>query len=170
MTCPANRLHLAVEQTGTSLVPPAKLEELELTVRMDRSLRVAKSSGSESTKATNDPRFHVGWRHFDGALEKLNREVTHLTEPAKAVVEHQLKHMKELRDHVGVHSKMSAVATVVEATIMQGEKVILFCHHHATAQELTAHLASVLPRKKSPGLPSISVWRKAWNDGAVAGR
>ena len=32
----------------------------------------------------------------------------------------------------------------MKTTIEQGEKVVLFCHHHATAQELTAHLASVV--------------------------
>ena len=39
-------------------------------MRMDRALRVAKDDGSESSKATNDPRFHVGWRHFDAVREE----------------------------------------------------------------------------------------------------
>ena len=52
------------------VVPPATCDELELMVRMDRSLRVAKEAGLESTKATNDPRFHVGWRYFDTVQKK----------------------------------------------------------------------------------------------------
>lgn len=51
----------------------------------------------------------------------------------------------------------------MKATIAQDEKVILFCHHHATAQELTVHLASVLPREAPPRSPAPSVWKEAWN-------
>ncbi len=127
-------------------VPPATPEELELMVRMDRALRVAKQDGSESSKATNDPRFHVGWRHFDAVREHLKSEAPQLAEPAKAVVENQLKSIEQLREQVGIHSKIRAVAAEVKIKIDQGEKVLLFCHHHATAQEMTAHLASVLPK------------------------
>jgi hypothetical protein len=63
------------------VVPPAKPEELELMVRMDRALHVAKDDGSESSKATNDPRFHVGWRHFDAVRERLKSEAPQLAEP-----------------------------------------------------------------------------------------
>jgi ERCC4-related helicase len=150
-------------------VKPARPEELELLVRMDRSLRVAKGSGAESTKATNDPRFHVGWRHFDEVRKGLKRAATDLAEPAKAVVEHQIKCMKRLRRKVGVHSKMSAVAKEVDSTIKDGEKVVLFCHHHATAQELTVHLASILPKNETSGLPHKSVWRKAWREALTPG-
>jgi len=144
-------------------VPPAKPEEVELMVRMDRALRVAKDDGSESSKATNDPRFHVGWRHFDSERESLKSEAPQLAEPAKAVVENQLTSIKRLRDEVGIHSKMGAVIAVVKSTIEQGEKVILFCHYHATAQELTAHLASVLPTTMALQSPHASVWRAAWD-------
>ena len=89
-------------------VPPAKPEELELMLRMDRALRVAKDDGSESSKATNDPRFHVGWRHFDAVERALKSEAPQLAEPAKAVVENQLKSIKRLREEVGIHSKMAS--------------------------------------------------------------
>lgn len=144
-------------------VPPAKPEELELTVRMDRALRVAKQDGSESSKATNDPRFHVGWRHFDAVRENLKSEAPQFAEPAKAVVENQLKSIKRLREVVGIHSKMEAVAAVVKSKVEEGEKVLLFCHHHATAQELTAHLASVLPKVTASQMPGLPAWRRAWN-------
>ena len=145
-------------------VPPATPEELELMVRMDRALRVAKQDGSDSSKATNDPRFHVGWRHFDAVRQHLRSEVPQFAEPARAVVEHQLTAIKRLREHVGIHSKMAAVAAEVKSKIDQGEKVLLFCHHHATAQELTAHLASVLPKASASQLPGRTAWRQAWDD------
>jgi len=143
-------------------VPSAKPKELELMVRMDRALRVAKDASSESSKATNDPRFHVGWRHFDEVREQLSETAQQLAEPVKAVVENQLKAIKRLRSEVGIHSKMAAVGEAVYSTIKQGEKVVLFCHHHKTAQELTVHLDSVLPKVTTPSWP-VTVWMKAWS-------
>jgi len=145
-------------------VPPAKPKELELMMRMDRSLRVAKDAGSESSKATNDPRFHVGWCHFDAVRESLKSKTPQFAEPAKAVVEYQLKSIKGLREEVGIHSKMGAVAAEVKSIIEQGEKVLLFCHHHATAQELTVHLHTILPEATAPQSPGPSAWRQAWDE------
>ncbi len=70
--------------------------------------------------------------------------------------------MKRLRDTVGIHSKMDSVAKMVRFKVEQGEKVILFCHHIATAQELTAHLALVLPKARTSPWPE-SIWKKAWD-------
>lgn len=146
-------------------VPSAKSEELELMMRMDRMLRVANDVGSESSKTTNDPRFHVGWRHFDAKREHLRSEAPRLAEPAKAVVENQLAAIKKLRGEVGIHhSKMEAVAAEVKTTIEQGEKIVLFCDHHATAQELTAHLNWALPKVTAVRSPALSAWRQAWNE------
>ena len=146
------------------IVPPANDEEVELMLRMDRALRVAKGASSESSKATNDPRFHVGWRHFDRVRGSLKSRLPHFAEPAKALVESQIDSMKRLRDKVGIHSKMAAVGAEVRNAIADGEKVVLFCHHHATAQELTVHLASVLPTATAQGAPEPSIWRKAWDE------
>jgi hypothetical protein len=145
-------------------VPKARIEELELMLRMERALRVAKDNGSQATKATNDARFHVGWRHLDAIREKLEEEAPQLAEPAKVVVENQLKSIKRLRSAVGVHSKMAAVGDAVRLSIEQGQKVLLFCHHHATAQELTIHLESVTPKLAPPRLPPVAVWRTAWDE------
>jgi hypothetical protein len=144
-------------------VPEARIEELELMLRMERALRVAKDNGSPSTKATNDARFHVGWRHLDAVRETLADEARQLGDLAKVVVENQLKSIKGLRNTVGVHSKMAAVGVAVKTSIDQGHKVLLFCHHHATAQELTMHLESVAPKLTPPRSPAVVVWREAWN-------
>ena len=144
-------------------VPEARIEELELMLRMERALRVAKDNGSQSTKATNDARFHVGWRHLDAVRQKLAGEVRQLANPARVVVETQLESIKQLRNAVGVHSKMATVGDAVKSSIGQGHKVLLFCHHHATAQELTMHLESVTPKLTAPNSPALVVWRAAWN-------
>jgi hypothetical protein len=81
-------------------VRTARAEEVELMLRMERALHVAKGNGSQSTKATNDARFHVGWRHLDTAREALGKETPQLAEPARAVVENQLRSIKRLRGSV----------------------------------------------------------------------
>jgi hypothetical protein len=145
-------------------VPLARPDELELLMRMDRALRVAKDDGFESSRATNDPRFHVGWRHLDSVREGLKSKVPQFAEPARAVVEHQLQAIKGLRAKVGVHSKMAAVVAEVKTTIEQEAKVVLFCHHIATAQELTAHLDSALPGIVPVSSPAPSAWSRAWDE------
>ena len=145
-------------------VPTANHDELELLMRMDRALRVEKDGGSESSKATNDARFHVGRLHFDAERENLDARTQQLAEPAKSVVADHLKSIKRLRQKVGIHPKMKAVADAVKSVIEQGEKAVLFCDHHATAEELTLHLASELPKVAAPQSPGSSAWEKAWDE------
>ena len=146
------------------VVPSAKPNEVELMLRIDRARRIAKDDGAKSSHATNDSRFHVGWRHFDQEVDRMRGELQQLNEPARAVVAQHLKSIKRLRSSVNIHSKMLAVGAAVKSVVDQGEKVILFCDYHATAQELTAYLATVLnDRKAERGLPAASVWRKAWD-------
>lgn len=168
---PREQNSFGVRQDWNIEVPQASNQEIELMLRMDRALRLAKDHGYASAKATNDPRFHIGWRHFDQVRNDLKRATPHLAEPAKALVENQLRSMRQLRNVVGVHSKLAAVTGAVKSTIERrkiGEqvkevgKVVLFCHHHATAQELTEHLDSVLGKPAKPPWP-VAVWKEAWN-------
>lgn len=145
-------------------VPPAESKELELMLRMDRALRIEKKANNQGkAKITNDPRFHVGWQHFDAEAKKLKQEAQCLPELGRAVVDKHLQEMKILRRETGAHSKMVAVAKAVNKVIEQGEKVVLFCHHHATAQELTAHLYEVSPKVAAPKTIVKSVWERAWH-------
>jgi len=145
-------------------VPRAREEEVELMLRMDRALRLAKTGGLFSSKATNDPRFHVGFRYFDCVTQDLTRETPRLPDPTRGLVVNQLRIIKGLRPEVRINSKMAAVAEGVISTIKEGDKVVLFCHHHATAQELTAYLASQVQELKARNLPGQSVWRMAWQE------
>lgn len=65
---------------------------------------------------------------------------------------------------MGIHSKVKAVSQEVLQIVEQGEKVVLFCHHHATAQELTACIASVLPKVSETRMPVQAVWKAAWGN------
>lgn len=159
---PKEQKDLGLTEEWVISVPSATQDELELMLRMDRMLRVAKDEGAALSGATNDPRFHVGWQHLDSVRNTMRAEATRLREPNRALVEKQLHEIKRLRDKVGVHSKIDAVAKEVEATINQGEKVVIFCHHHATAQELTVRLALVLPKIPASSSLDKPIWKEAW--------
>lgn len=145
-------------------VPPASPSEEELILRMDRALRVALEGETNRDKARNDPRFHVGWRHYDDERTKLKDRACLLAEPAKSVVGSHLAVMVRLRKEVGVHSKIAAVAEEVRTVIEKGEKVLLFCHYHATAQELAACLDETLPTITKQPTPAPKIWELAWNE------
>ncbi|OIN90580.1 MAG: hypothetical protein AUJ20_13910 [Comamonadaceae bacterium CG1_02_60_18] len=146
----------------------ASADELELLLRMDRLLRIAKSAGLVIKVATNDARFHVGWQHFDDILGKLREPIKTLGEPDKSLIESHRRHIEIMRKKVGPHSKMSAVAKEVVGIVGQGEKlghdekVVIFCHHIATAQELTLCLAAEIPPLTPTTKLDTEVWQAAW--------
>ena len=140
----------------------ASADELELLLRMDRLLRIAKVAGLDTTGATNDARFHVGWQHFDETLSALIEPIRSLSEPDKSLMESHLHQIKKLRRMVGPHSKLLGVAEAVVATVSQGEKLVIFCHHIATAQELTLCLAKHVPALSPAKKLDASIWNAAW--------
>ncbi|SEP49351.1 Helicase conserved C-terminal domain-containing protein [Rhodospirillales bacterium URHD0017] len=144
-------------------VPHATAEEEELILRMDRALRIAGRTGA-ARKMTNDPRFHVGWRHYDSEVRRLMKEAPHLPHPIRAVSQLHLAAIKHQRQRVTIHSKIFAVAEHVKRIVGEEEKVVLFCHHHATAQELAAHLHSTLPEMRMRRTPARNVWEAAWKE------
>lgn len=160
---PREQKTLGVWEDWSISVPRATSDELELMLRMDRMLRLAKVAGAELSGATNDPRFHVGWQYFDNEINSLREKIVGLDKLKKTLVEKHLLEIKKLRRKVGAHSKMIAVSEAVATTISQGEKVVIFCHHHATAQELTEYLASQLPQIVTSGALDKSVWVEAWH-------
>ncbi len=140
----------------------ASADELELLLRMDRLLRIAKDAGMDTRGATNDARFHVCWQHYDETLAGLVEPIKALREPKKSLMASHLRHIKKLRKVVGPHSKMIAVAEAVVATVNQGEKLVIFCHHIATAQELTLCLAGLVPALSPTTKLDATVWETAW--------
>jgi ERCC4-related helicase len=162
---PKEQKALGTSEDWGITVPSATQEEQELLLRMDRMKRVAKQGAkheiTELTGATNDPRFHVGWHHFDYETQEMRKKEATLREPVKALVEKQRHEITRLRGKVGIHPKIVAVAEKVDEAIEQGEKVVIFCHHHATAKELTMELASLLPKPASSKLDG-KFWKEAW--------
>ncbi|MEY9134998.1 hypothetical protein ACVMII_003902 [Bradyrhizobium diazoefficiens] len=89
------------------------------------------------------------------------------TSPAQEVVRAYLSRIGRLRREAGFHPKMVAVAEQVALTLEQGEKVLLFYDHIATAQELAIFLSERLPHIPTKGVPSIKMCQRAWS-GAFA--
>ena len=143
-------------------VPAADDASLELLLRADRLLRLTREEGRERT---NDPRFHVGWGH-------LRQEVGRVTELARGevplVVRRQLTKMHRLlqeRTRQGPHPKMVAVAKAVARRVEAQEKVLIFCHHRATALELLQVLDDELLLPGDGSLqPPRDVWRTEWRE------
>jgi ERCC4-related helicase len=143
-------------------IPVATSQEVELLIRMDRALQLAQRHSDEFSQVTNDPRFHVGWRHLDGQVQLLRKSVSMLPEPNRTIVRGHLDEIDRLRRSTSTHSKMRAVCDAVVSKVRDGEKVVLFCHHHATAQELTLCLHENLPPVSLRGAGRSDRWRDAW--------
>jgi hypothetical protein len=141
-------------------VPSAKSDEMEIMLRMDRALRLVKAEDEDSPQQTNDARFHVGWRHLDSIREKLT--AVELGEDTSERLKTHLSVIDSARSRARIHPKIAAIGEEVRGLVEVGEKVVLFCHHHATAQELTLHLHSILKPRAVPRAPGIGQWRTAW--------
>lgn len=142
-------------------VPHASNSEVELVLRVDRTLRLLKDLVAGRSDRTNDPRFSVGWQHLDHEVDAAELCLTQLPIAKQVVPASHVKAIRKLRADVGDHSKMRAVAALVATVVAKREKVLLFCHHHATAQELTRVLAAAIPQHAKIIAPQ-SAWKAAW--------
>lgn len=149
---------------------PATQEDLALLLRMDRILQLTSERKGERR---NDPRFHIGWQHVGVELERADARAGD-SDP----VVHQ--HIEEAKSNLVArcnkpHPKVEAVSAAIRTVINDGEKVLVFCRHHATASELLSELEGSLKRTfASPIGPEEKVWRAAWesllpneNDGTL---
>lgn len=142
-------------------VEPASEGELELLLRTDRLLRLTRRTGGERT---NDPRFHVGWEHLCSEIEAVEERLVNAEQEAIAKRSHDA-----VKKQLGLciqrpHPKMAAVARAISSRVDAYEKVLVFCHHRATALELLHQLSKKLriePRDSS-GLGERK-WRDIWS-------
>lgn len=138
---------------------PATREDLELLLRMDRLLQLTPKRKGERR---NDPRFHIGWQHVGTELERAadrsNGDSDH------AVLRHIEVAKKALSARrAKPHPKIAAVSEAILPLLDAGEKVLVFCHHRATASELLGALERSLKAKSvSRSGPPEKVWRTAW--------
>lgn len=139
--------------------PPASSDELQLLLRMDRLLQLTAERKGERR---NDPRFHVGWQHVAAELESAAARATADTDHAA------LQHIKQANKSLIArrskpHPKVAATCEAIRPLLDADEKVLIFCHHRATASELLRELEPALKTEAtSRGGPPEKVWRAAW--------
>ena len=157
----SERMHFGADSAGTWEIPTttATQEDLSLLLRMDRLLQLTQERRGERR---NDPRFHVGWQHLsteiDRAAERAADDADH------AVLWHINKAKKSLSARrAKTHPKIAAVSDAIRPLLDAGEKVLVFCHHRATASELLSALERCLRAESvSRSGPPEKVWRAAW--------
>ena len=156
----AERKHFGVIATRWEVTtPPATREDLQLLLRMDRLLQLAPERKGERR---NDPRFHIGWQHVGTELERAEKRARTDADPVVGRHVNEAKaSLKSRRRHP--HPKIAAVSEAIRPRIDAGEKVLVFCHHRATASELLSVLERALKTERVPnGVPPATVWRTAW--------
>lgn len=138
---------------------PVTPEGLKLLLRMDRVLQLTQERKGERR---NDPRFHIGWQHVSTELHRAEDRMT--TEADYAVRRHIGEAKKALRAlRLEPHPKVTAVSDAIKSVLDAGEKVLVFCHHRATASELLGALElSLKVESISRAGPTEEVWRAAW--------
>ena len=157
----AERKHFGAVDTKSWEIatPPASSEDIKLLLRMDRLLQLAPGRRGERR---NDPRFHIGWQHVG---TELNRAAERVADDADDTL---LRHIKEAKKSLNArraktHPKIAAVSDAIGPLLDRGEKVLVFCHHRATASELLSALERCLRAENvSRSGPPENVWRAAW--------
>jgi len=154
----SERTHFGAVAVDRWVIPAARAtdEDLELLLRMDRLLHLTPERKGERR---NDPRFHIGWQHVQVELGRADARASdpiakrHIAAADKALRSRRAK----------PHPKVAAVSDAVKPIVEAGEKVLVFCHHRATAGELLDVLERTLKMKRvAHATPPEKVWRAAW--------
>lgn len=158
-------------------VPHADQAAIELLIRTDRLMALV---GNADGLRGNDPRFHVGRDYLSKLLAKkvdkswpeiLKNRHALLNEKIRAEVPLAPFHAHWVRNYMRKHTehpKIAAVAKHIVDQVKTNEKVLVFCHHLATAHELHRVLkgyailrdkAAVMRRSSK----AFGVWKTAWS-------
>ena len=140
---------------------PASEDEIKLLLRMDRLLQLTPERKGERR---NDPRFHIGWQHVGTELDRASARANG---DADSSVH---RHIEEAKKSLSVrrkcaHPKIAAVIEAIQPLLNIEEKVLIFCHHRATASELLGALElkqSQSAQSASRASPPEKMWRETW--------
>jgi ERCC4-related helicase len=135
-------------------VPHATPEELALLVRADRILRLAYPRGTRF----NDPQYHVAREPLRQALADARRALRNSRRWDVAAPHFDALEQTGVLDTV--HPKMVALAEALHQPLADNNKVVVFCHHHLVAAELTRVLHDTLLPYPSSAIDPV-VWRDA---------
>ncbi|HEY3353390.1 MAG TPA: DEAD/DEAH box helicase [Polyangia bacterium] len=147
---------------------------LAVLAHLDRAMglvrRDPEGAQHDGSLSTRDGQADVCFAKLDSLLAVGRRALRELPEdePDAAVL---TLHLDEARRQLRTlkrssHPKMAAVADFVMETAPRGEKLLVFCHHHAVCRELTETMTPAVP----PGTPlhTTSWWRGVWDHIAPA--
>ncbi|RDI98957.1 hypothetical protein DVT68_10705 [Dyella solisilvae] len=166
----AEREHFGAASAGRWDIPtaPATRGDLELLLRMVRLLEL---TPERKGVRRNDPRFHIGWQQVGTELKRVN-QAYQAAKRANCDNDYIVlgRHIEEAKNSLrkrqkDPHPKVLAVSGAIRSTVVNGgEKVLVFCHHRATASELLGALEKSLKAEKVMriGPPEKKVWSAAW--------
>jgi hypothetical protein len=142
-------------------VENAKLNDYEIIIRADRLLRLCKKHNIWNKSRTNDARYHVGWNKLKEDIKEIEKQLKNGSDKEHKIIWELTNEIKKLLNEAGNHPKAVSVANNVKKIVEEnGEKVLIFCDHHATATELTCLIASTLKRKRRK--TNERLWKKTW--------
>lgn len=156
-------------------IPRASNDVIEILVRTDRLLSLADDAHG---LRGNDPRFHVGWQYLRMLLDPVpnpewSDELLSRNRALRNIVRTEIPlaplHAKKISQflHKTEHAKINAVSTAIAEMVRKHEKVVVFCHHLATARELHDALKThveLKDRKAAMRRDSVAftAWEQAW--------
>jgi hypothetical protein len=156
----SERKHFGSVGDGHWTIPtaPASPDDIALLLRMDRLLHLTSDRNGERR---NDPRFHVGWRQLASTLVKAEQANGGSDSVALRHIEAATAALRARRSKP--HPKVADVSDAIRPVVAAGEKVLIFCHHRATASELLLALErSLRDASVASAEPPEQVWRGAW--------
>jgi superfamily II DNA or RNA helicase len=143
-------------------VEPASSEVVEVLIRADRVLQLARDRDHRLGARTNDPRFHVGWDQLKADLTRIGQQVDVSRHSGGGPLKKHLLAAKAVLSQQREHPKVRDVAQWVERRVRSGEKVVVFCHHHATAREIAIAIQQRLRGRGKAAGPRLANWWEAW--------
>jgi hypothetical protein len=161
---PKERSAFGTKEPWEILVPGVQPASLGILLRTDRLFRLPEFKDRGEGRGATSPQYPVGWGFLTSRLDK----------EVKAAKGISFKHAQSARTAVtratrngALHPKAGSVALAVREVVQRagkvgGEKVVVFCHHHSTAQEVGRAIFRTISLPAVTGLPSSDLWRSAW--------
>ncbi len=154
----------------------AEPEELEILLMADRLMSLAKQLGARDKKTTNDPRNHVSWKFLESEIKKTQKhlEASRLKSSVSGAEQSEIlltlfeNLSKDLLGRIskcGPHPKIGKIIKVIKQ-INHDEKILIFCYHHATAQDVSKSLLTAFEKQQPISIGSTKRFQQAW-DGII---
>ena len=142
----------------------ASHDTLGMLLHVDRLLILAKRLRLWEKTRTNDPRYHVGWSKLREDLADVAEGLANnrVNGPHVAAAQHHYGRAQQLNRTMGLHPKVQGTVRAAGEVVAAGEKVLVYCRHHATAQEVTEAVHAGLRAPSPHGSGRAATWDQAW--------